>query len=35
LWQVFLEGAAACGAGYAAMSWVLDQQVNRHTEEED
>ena len=35
LWQAFLEGAAACGASYAAMPWLLDQYVNRRTEEED
>ena len=35
LWAAFLEGAAVCGASYAAMPWLPDQHVNRNTEEED
>ena len=35
LWAAFLEGAAVCGASYAAMPWLLGQYVNRFTEKED
>ena len=35
LWAAFLEGAAVCGASYAAMPWLLGQYVNRRTEKED